>query len=107
MLAGPVSHIPIPRFPADVRLSVYAHVTGGHGSYDLEFQLRGADGAVVWRWRPAQPLDHPNPLVLHQLAFHELLLTVPAAGRYDLALHAGGDEIGHQPLLIGPAEVFA
>jgi len=27
-----VSHVPIPPFPADIRLSVYAHVTGGHGT---------------------------------------------------------------------------
>jgi len=49
MLNGPVSHIPIPQFPADIRLSVYAHVTGGHGSYPLTFQLRAADGEAVWQ----------------------------------------------------------
>ncbi len=106
MLAGPVSHIPIPRFPAEVRLSVYAHVTGGHGSYPLEFVLRDAGGEPVWRWRPAAPLNHPDPLTPHQLAFHDLLVAVPAAGRYDFALFAGGEEIGHQPLLVGPAELL-
>jgi len=44
MLTGPVSHIPIPKFPADIRLSVYAH-----GTYPLQFQLRGADGDAVWQ----------------------------------------------------------
>ena len=49
VLVGPVSHIPIPQFPADIRLSVYAHVTGGHGTYPLAFILRAADGDTVWR----------------------------------------------------------
>jgi len=49
MLNGPVSHIPIPHFPADIWLSVYAHVTGGHGTYPLTFQLRAADGDAVWQ----------------------------------------------------------
>ena len=106
MLTGPVSHIPIPQFPADIRLSVYAHVTGGHGSYPLTFDLRAADGDVVWRWHPADPLDHPDPLTPQQLAFHELLVSVEKPGRYDMVLLAGQDEIGRQPLLIGPADVF-
>jgi hypothetical protein len=37
MLNGPVSHIPISQFPADIRLSVDAHVTGGCGTYPLQF----------------------------------------------------------------------
>jgi hypothetical protein len=106
MLAGPVSHIPIPRFPAEVRVSVYAHVTGGHGDYPLDFVLRGPGGEAVWHWRPSAPLEHPDPLMPQQLAYHDLLLAVPVAGRYDLALLAGGEEIGRQPLLIGPAEAL-
>lgn len=82
MLTGPVSHIPVAKFPADIRLSVYAHVTGGHVTYPLEFQLRGGDGDAVWRWHPADPLDHPDPLTPQQLAFHELLVSVERPGRY-------------------------
>jgi hypothetical protein len=40
--------VPIPQFPTDIGLSVYAHVTGGHGTYPLQFQLRGGDGNAVW-----------------------------------------------------------
>jgi len=47
MLAGPRSHIPIPEFPASVQVSVFAHVTGGHGQYPMEFLLRGPDGDTV------------------------------------------------------------
>jgi len=60
----------------------------------------------VWRWHPADPLDHPDPLTPQQLAFHELLVSVQRPGRYDMVLLAGQDEIRRQPLLIGPAEVF-
>jgi hypothetical protein len=42
MIAGPVSHVPVPQFPASIRLSVYAHFTGGHGTYPMAFQLRAA-----------------------------------------------------------------
>ena len=55
---------------------------------------------------PEAPLDHPDPLTPQQLAFHELLVSVEKPGRYDMVLLAGQDEIGRQPLLIGPAEVF-
>ena len=37
MLTRSVSHCPIPQFPAGIRLSVFAHVTGVHGSYPMEF----------------------------------------------------------------------
>jgi hypothetical protein len=106
VIVGPVSHVPIPAFPADIRLSVYAHVTGGHGTYPMLFELRAADGDTVWHWTPADPLDHPDPLKPQQLAFHELLVSVDRPGRFDLVLVAGEDEIARQPLLIGPAEVF-
>lgn len=69
VIVGPVSHVPIPAFPADIRLSVYAHVTGGHGSYPMRFELRAADGDAVWRWTAADPLNHPDPLTPQQLAF--------------------------------------
>jgi len=106
MLNVPVSQLPIPQFPADIRLSVCAPVTGGHGTYPLTFQLRAADGDAVWQWRPAAPLDHPDPLTPQQLAFHELTVSVEKPGRYDMVLLAGEYEIGSQPLMIGPAEVF-
>jgi hypothetical protein len=49
MIAGPVSHVRVPEFPASIRLSVYAHVAGGHGTNPMEFQLRAADGDAVCR----------------------------------------------------------
>jgi hypothetical protein len=41
-----------------------------------------------------------------RLVFEKLRVSVEKPGRYDMALLTGDDEIGRQPLLIGPAEVF-
>jgi hypothetical protein len=106
ILVGPVSHVPIPQFPASIRVSVYAHLTGGHGDYVIELQLRDAEGDAVCQWQPADPLTHPDPLTPAQLAFRAVTIEVPQAGRYDMVLLAGGDDIASQPLLIGMAEVF-
>jgi hypothetical protein len=107
VIVGPVSHVPITEFPADIRLAVYAHATGGRGAYTLDIELRAAAGDVVWRWRPVDPLDQPDPLVPMQITFDELRVLVDEPGRYDLVLLAAGDEIASQPVLIGPAEVFS
>jgi hypothetical protein len=106
VIIGPVSHVPITGFPAVIRLVIYAHATGGHGTYQLAFELRAANGDTVWRWQPVDPLHHADPLVPMQITFDELRVSVQQPGRYDLVLLAGDGEIATQPLLIGPAEAF-
>ena len=64
VIVRPVSHVPITEFPAAIRLVVYAHVAGGHGTYPLAFILRAADGDTVWRKDAVSPLHHPDPLML-------------------------------------------
>ncbi len=105
VIVGPVSHVPISDFPAVVRFAVYGHVTGCHGTYPVTFELRDAAGDAVWQWRPATPLRMADPLALTQLVFRELQASVPAAGFYDLVLLAGEDDIGRQPLVIGPPDM--
>ena len=99
VLVGPINHVTLPAFPANVRLSCYIHLTGGHGRYPLDFLLRDPGGGTVWSWRTPTPLEHPDPLVLHQLTFHDLLIDVPMAGRYEMAVLADGQEIARQPVL--------
>ena len=106
VITGPVSHVPIIEFPADIRLAVYAHATGSHGTYRLAFELRDAEGDTVWRWQPVDPLHHADPITPMQVTLNELRVSVQQLGRYDLVLLAGDDDIATQPLLIGPAEVF-
>jgi len=106
VIVGPVSHVPITDFPAVIRLAVYAHVTGSHGTYRLAIELRAADGDTVWQWQPVDPLHHADPLAPMQITFDELRVSVEEPGRYDLMLPAGDDEMARQPLLIGPADVL-
>jgi len=47
VIIGPASHVPITDFPVVIRLAVYAHATGGHGTYTLDIELRAAAGDVV------------------------------------------------------------
>ena len=84
-------------------VSVYAHITGGHGDYTLDFLLRNAANDTVWSWGPQSPLQHEDPLMPQQVAFHDLVLEVPSSGRYELALLANDEEIGRQPIWIGTA----
>jgi hypothetical protein len=98
LLASPLSHLPIDRFPALVTVSVYAHITGGHGEYTLDFLLRNAANDTVWSWSPQAPLQHEDPLMPQQLAFHDLVLEVPSPGRYELTMLASGEEIVRQPI---------
>ena len=44
IIVGPVSHVPIPQFPADIRVAAYARATGSHSTYHPPFELRAADG---------------------------------------------------------------
>jgi len=62
VLLGPKCHVPTPEFPAEVQLSVYVHITAGHGTYPLELVLRDAAGEPVWQWEPPGLLEHPDPL---------------------------------------------
>jgi hypothetical protein len=105
-IVGPKCHVPVHLFPAEVELSVYVHITGGHGSYPLELLLRDSAGDPVWRWNPPDLLEHPDPLEPHQLLFHDVKLCVPQAGRFELVLLAGDEEIGRQPLLLGTREML-
>jgi hypothetical protein len=81
-------------------------LTEGHGRYHLALSLRNSQEEEVWRWEAAQPLEHPNPLLPHQVVFHDLVMTVPRVGRYRFVLLANGEELAQQALLIGPTEAF-
>jgi hypothetical protein len=99
-------HWPITDFPAAVRLSVYALLTGGHGSYQLCLTLRNADDNVVWKWQPPALLEDVNPIFPRVVKFLDLVVNVPRLGRYSLALLADGQEFAQQGLWFGPAEAF-
>lgn len=106
VLIAPIDHVPVPQFPARVRVSIYAHFTGGHGRYQLELCLHDEDDEIVWRWGPPQPLAHPNPLLLHRVTFNDLLFDVRRAGKYRVALRANGVEFAETTLWLGTFEAL-
>jgi hypothetical protein len=106
MLVGPTSHVPLTHFPAHVRLSVWAEVTGGHGSYQPRVCLLDGSDEVVWAWNPPAPLEQNNPLLPCQLAFHELMVAVPRLGKYRLVLLFNGEELAQRAMWFGPPQAF-
>lgn len=106
ILVGPTSHVPLKQFPAHVRLSVWAEFTGGHGRYQPRLCLLDTADEVVWGWNPPEPLEHPNPLLPHQVTFHDLMLAVPRLGRYRLVLLLNGEEMAQRAMWFGPAQAF-
>jgi hypothetical protein len=106
ILVGPTSHVPIQHFPAHVRLSVWAEFTGGHGRYQPRLCLLDAADEVVWGWNAPEPLEQTDPLLPHQVTFHDLQLAVPRLGRYRLVLQFNGEEAAQRALWFGPAQAF-
>jgi hypothetical protein len=106
ILVGPTSHVPVRQFPAHVRVSIFAEMTGCHGSYEPQLCLLDNDDQTVWAWKGKVPVQHNDPLLPHQVTFHDLTLAVPHAGRYRLALLFNGDEFVQRSMWVGPAEAF-
>ncbi len=106
MLLGPSAHLPIPNFPAFVRLAVFSEFTGGHGRYTPSLSLRDASGDEVWHWSAADPFTHTDPLLPHEVVFQDLQITVPKPGRYTLVMLLNGDDAAQRTVWLGPSEVF-
>lgn len=106
VIIGPTSQVPLTQFPANVRLSAFLQIIDGHGRYQLGMSLRDSHEEKVWSWQVQEPLKHPHPLLPHQVTFHDLVLTVPALGRYQLVLLANSEELAQQSLWMGESEAF-
>jgi hypothetical protein len=98
MLIAPFSGLQAPAFPAATRLSIYAALTCGHGSYALTLQLRDGDDQPQWAWDCPKPIRLDNPLVQHQFTLYDVVLEFPRPGRYDLVLLANGSEVARHAL---------
>ena len=104
LLVGPIVRVPLREFPAVVRLSLYVHLTGGHGQYQLTLVLRDSEDEPVWQWSPPKPLEHEDPLSPHQVTFSDLVIEVPRRGKYSMALLADGQEFAQQSIWFGESE---
>jgi hypothetical protein len=96
----------VAQFPTHVRLAVYAEFTGGHGSYKPQLCLRDVAGEVVWGWSAIDPFAHNDPLLPSEVAFNDLMVAVPRAGRYSLALLLNGEEAAQRTLWFGPVQAL-
>ena len=106
ILVGPFYHVPVASFPLRLSASIYVQISGGHGRYALEFQLRNLDGDVSWRCGPSE-FHSPNPLLPHEIVVHEAIMDVPGPGKYDLVMSTNGEELCSRTLFFGPRELFA
>jgi hypothetical protein len=106
ILLGPTAHVPVPKFPAHVRLAMYAEFTGGHGSYTPRMKLYDEVGDVVWSWSGQSPFEHSDPLRPTEVTFDKMIVAVPKPGRYSLALLLNEDEAAQRTLWFGPLAAF-
>jgi hypothetical protein len=98
VLIAPFSALQAPKFPFAYRLSIYAHLTCGHGSYALTLQLRDGDDQQLWVWDCPKPIRLDNPLVQHRFTLYDAVLEFPEPGRYDLVMLANGAEVARHAL---------
>jgi len=103
ILVAPFSGLTLPAYPGPLRLSVYAHLTGGHGVYQMALELRDGDDQVAWRWQAPVPLRYDEPLRSHRLVLYDAILHIPGPGRYDLVLLANGEDLAHHALEVHAA----
>jgi hypothetical protein len=99
-LIGPFSGLTLPAFPTAYRLSVYAHLTSGHGVYDVALQLRDAEEDVLWEWSCPEPIPLTDPLKSHRFTLYDAVLEFPEPGRYHLVLTANGEDLARHALQV-------
>jgi len=98
LLIAPYSGLALPAFPAAFPVSLYIRLTGGHGTYRLNIQVRDEEGQVVGEILGAEPIPSADPLTACQICWRNLGLHIPRPGRYDLVLLANGEDLAHHSL---------
>jgi hypothetical protein len=98
LLLGPCTGMTLPGFPVAVNVALYIKLTGGHGTYHLEVQLRDHEGGLVGSCPDKEPLHLTDPLASFQISWRQLALQFPRPGRYDLILLANGEDLAHHAL---------
>jgi hypothetical protein len=98
ILVGPFGGLALNFFPAGFRLSLYADLCGGHGTYQLALESRDEDLEAVWKWQWPEPTRYEDPLYPRHVILHDAVLEFPRPGRYDLVLLANGEDVSHHGL---------
>ena len=100
LLIAPFSRITLPFFPAAFQLSLFAHLSGGHGTYVLGLELRDDAGSVSWGWQWPEPLHYPDPLEPYRINLRHAVMEFARPGRYDLVLLANGEDLANHSLQV-------
>jgi hypothetical protein len=98
VLIGPLSALGAPGFPYTARVSIYAHLTCGHGDYEVALEVRDAEESALWQWRCPGSIRLPSPLEQHRFTLYDAILEFPESGRYDLVLLVNGEELARHAL---------
>jgi len=103
-IVSPVHQVFSRRYPLEERLSVFARWSNAHGSYAIEVQLRSLDGDTLSSVKMEAPFTADDPLQVWIIPLHDLPFTIPAAGKYAVALLANGAEVASDVLIAHKAE---
>jgi hypothetical protein len=98
LLIAPFNGLVMSAFPATLHCSLYANVSGAHGHYELDLQLRNSNDDIVWDWRLPRGLEHDDPLTPQKLVIYDLVMQLPSAGRYEFFMLANGAMMAQQSL---------
>jgi hypothetical protein len=98
-IVSPVHQVFSSRYPLTERLSIFARWSNAHGSYEIEVQLRSLEGEVLSAAKMNAPFTANDPLQIWIVPLHDLPITVPAPGKYEVALLASGVEVATDVLI--------
>jgi len=98
ILIGPLNRLRVPETPSQVRMSIYAHLTNGHGKYRVGLELRNPAGEPTWNWVGPKQLDMPHPLHPHEITLYDAVMEFYETGRHDMVLMINDKEAMHHSL---------
>src|ERR1041384_4548106 len=70
LLAAPFNAISLTFFPARFAFSVTFFLVNGHGSYEMDLELRGPDGGTAWKGHWGRVIHCRDPLTPHREIAH-------------------------------------
>ena len=99
ILVGPLNELVMPSVPCVIRVSVYVHLSGGHGSYRMTLLLRDSGDMVVSKWDLPVSIDLPDPLRPRQIGLYDFPLEINQPGKYEMVLLANGEQTAQQSIV--------
>lgn len=98
ILVGPLKRLRLPAIPFHARFSIYAHLTNGHGKYQVGIELRNPEGERIWDWIAPKPLDMSDPLLPHEFTLYDAVMEFHEFGRHEMVLSINERDVIHHAL---------